>query len=321
MITKDDFGISIIIPTYNRVDLLIRVLQALEKQSIKLNIFEVIVVDDGSTDETELAVMLFLKNTPLELRYYYQTNKKQGAARNLGIRKARQPILLFIGDDILPHKNFIESHVNFYRHLEKPHMSAVIGYTTWPVDMRVTPFMKYIGEYGHQFGYSIINGNGPLRFNFYYTSNLLLPVSALNLLEHWFDEDFDGYGWEDIELGFRLENAGVNLFYNPGAVGYHHHPVNVSSFCKRQQNVGKTSSVFLKKHPQLSGFLGNLELLKDRSKLYYKAILYEKIIGFLDQYFYVKVPQRIYDFILDTHYAKGAIDYYGQKSVTPSKDS
>ena len=308
MIKKDDFGISVIIPTFNRIDLLIRVLKALEKQSVNLDLFEVIVVDDGSTDKTEFAVMLFLKNTPLKLRYYYQKNKKQGAARNLGIRKAHRPILLFVGDDILPDKNFIENHINFYRHLENPEMSAVIGYTTWPLEMRVTPFMKYIGEYGHQFGYSLINGNGPLRFNFYYTSNLLLPLSALHLLEHWFDEDFNGYGWEDIELGFRLENVGVNLFYNPGAVGYHHHLLDVSSFCKRQQSVGRSSNIFIQKHPQLIEFLGSLKVLKEGSKLYYKAILYEKIVGFLDKYFCVPLPHRIYGFILDTHYAKGALD-------------
>ena len=301
-------NISVIIPTYNRCAILLKVLKALERQTLKKNMFEILLIDDGSQDDTKHVVKRFIKKSLLKINYYYQNNKKQGAARNLGIAKATMPLILFIGDDIIPAADFLESHLKFYQKLENPANSAVIGYTTWPSDIKVTPFMKYIGEYGHQFGYSLINGCGPLSFNFYYTSNLLLPVSVLKKLDHWFDEDFDVYGWEDIELGFRLENSGVNLYYNSNAVAYHHHKVGISSFCQRQQNVGRASKIFVKKHPELDWFLGDRGFLEKKSKAYPIAVILGVILNFLDSTFQMAASHERYKFILDTNYAKGAVE-------------
>ncbi|MBF0573890.1 MAG: glycosyltransferase [Desulfamplus sp.] len=299
-------NVSVIIPTYNRCKILYKVLIALERQTIDKYRFEVLIIDDGSTDETAQMVKEFLISSKLNIRYFFQENKKQGAARNLGIEYAEMPIIIFIGDDIVPSPHFIESHLIFHRSLEEPNKSCVIGYTTWHKDIKVTPFMKYIGEFGHQFGYSLIEGIGPLRFNFYYTSNLLIPTSLLKTLEHVFDEDFDVYGWEDIELGYRLEKLGTKLFYNRDGVAYHHHPVSVSSFCRRQQNVGRASNIFLKKHPELEWFLGDKAILENNAKQYFKAVIYKNIVNLVDNLFSIPVSHNIYKFILDTHYAKAA---------------
>lgn len=320
-------NVSIIIPTYNRCDILYKVLTSLENQTIDNYRFEVILVDDGSTDNTAEMVRDFSIRSQLNIKYFFQDNKKQGAARNLGIQHAEMPILIFIGDDIIPDARFIESHLAFHGKLENPAESCVIGYTTWHHDIKVTPFMKYIGEFGHQFGYSLIENSGPLRFNFYYTSNLLMPISVLtkvNLAKSdptdnskiksnkknetcFFDEDFDVYGWEDVELGYRLENAGAELFYNSDAVAYHYHPVNVSSFCRRQQNVGRASNIFIKKHPELEWFLGDRLLLQNNAKTYLKAVVYKNIVNVMDNLFSLPLSHDIYKFILDTHYAKAAI--------------
>ena len=302
-----DLSISIVIPTYNRSHLLIRVLQALEGQRFPFHRFEVIIVDDGSSDDTQRLVLDFKARSPLNIQYFYQQNKKQGAARNLGIRHARFPLLLFIGDDILPDHAFLAQHLAFYERLDDPEMSAVIGYTPWSPDLTVTPFMEFIGAYGHQFGYALIQGNGPLPFNFYYTSNLMIPLSTINRLDRWFDEDFHSYGWEDIELGFRLERAGVFLYYNPHAVGFHHHPMDVDAFCLRQQKVGYSSNIFVKKHPELCPFLGEKKHLETRAQAYLKARIYQKTVHYLDKYLGVSFPHEIYRFVLDTHYAKGAV--------------
>lgn len=300
-------SVSIIIPTYNRCDILKKVLIALEAQTIEKNRFEVLVVDDGSSDNTAAMVKSFSLQSDLNIRYFFQQNKKQGAARNLGIQHARMPLLLFIGDDIVPAPGFIESHLYFHEKLENPEKSSVIGYTTWPDDIRVTPFMRYIGEFGHQFGYSLINSSGPLRFNFYYTSNLLVPASVLATQRQLFDEDFDVYGWEDIELGYRLENAGIKLFYNSSALAYHYHPVTVISFCKRQENVGKASGIFIGKHPELEWFLGDRNNLARSAKSYLKSIIYKIFINIIDSIFLISLPHKLYKFILDTHYAKAAM--------------
>ncbi|MBF0228861.1 MAG: glycosyltransferase [Desulfamplus sp.] len=299
-------NVSVIIPTYNRCNIFYKVLKALESQTIDKYRFEVIVVDDGSTDDTAQMVRDFAINSTLNIRYFFQENKKQGAARNLGIQHAEMPIIIFIGDDIIPDTRFIESHLRFHGNLEEPYKSCVIGYTTWHKDIKVTPFMQYIGEFGHQFGYSLIEGIGPLRFNFYYTSNLLIPASLLTTLDKVFDEDFDVYGWEDIEFGYRLENIGAKLFLNRDAEAYHYHPVSVASFCRRQDNVGRASNIFLKKHPELEWFLGDKAILGNNAKQYLKAVIYKNIVNLVDNLFSIPLPHNIYKFILDTHYAKAS---------------
>jgi len=299
-------SVSIIIPTFNRCEILKKVLMALECQTVDKKNFEVLLVDDGSSDNTATMVREFSVRSRLNIRYLFQENKKQGAARNLAIKHAQMPIAIFIGDDIIPEPGFIESHLTFHGKLADPSKSCVIGYTTWPEDIRVTPFMRYIGEFGHQFGYSLIDGNGPLRFNFYYTSNLLVPVSLLAEHNFLFDEDFDVYGWEDIEFGYRLEASGTELFYNPDALAYHYHPVDVSSFCKRQENVGKASKIFIKKHPELEWFLGDKGLLEKNAEPYFKAVIYKNIVNILDKFFNISLSHDIYKFVLDTHYAKAA---------------
>ncbi|MEA2060123.1 MAG: hypothetical protein U9P10_06340, partial [Thermodesulfobacteriota bacterium] len=122
------------------------------------------------------------------------------------------------------------------------------------------------------------------------------------------DEDFDIYGWEDIELGLRLEHSGVSLYYNAEAVAYHHHPVGIPSFCKRQQNVGRASNIFIEKHPDLTWLLGDRELLKTKARLYPVAVILVKILAVLDSFFQVSLSHEKYKFVLDVNYAKGAVE-------------
>ncbi|SLM29970.1 hypothetical protein MTBBW1_2030060 [Desulfamplus magnetovallimortis] len=324
-------SVSIIIPTYNRSKLLKKVLKALENQSLEHSCFEVIVVDDGSKDDTFSMVADFEKSSSLRIRYFFQENKKQAAARNLAIQHAVMPLLLFIGDDIVPDSDFLESHLKFHASLENPDKSCVIGYTTWPCSFRVTPFMEYIGEFGDQFGYSLIQGNSSLPFNFYYTSNLLVPAEALKQLDYFFDEDFHVYGWEDIEFGFRLEKSGMLLFYNPEAVARHYHPVDVLSFCQRQKNVGYASTIFIKKHPELEWLLGNRQELLANARRYPVAFFLKFIINLMDKCYIIdkgaiinkcsiinkyniinrcfklSLTHKVYRFVLDAHYARAAI--------------
>ena len=92
--------LSVVIPTYNRVERLTKVLSALAKQTVARCEFEVIVVSDGSTDGTDE----YLENVDLPYRLVYsrQPNTGPSAARNHGTRLATGEIVLFIDDDVLP---------------------------------------------------------------------------------------------------------------------------------------------------------------------------------------------------------------------------
>jgi len=250
---------SIVIPTYNRVRELAITLTGLGCQRAPGIEYEVIIVDDGSDDGTAEEVRRFQQSYPVHLHYLYQENRKQGAARNLGVRNASGDYLLFLGDDIEPTREFLAEHLRKHRqfHPHDPSTSriAVLGYTTWPKHYRRTRFLEYVGEKGWQFGYSIIGDPDDVPFNFFYTSNISL--SRRFFIEvGGFDEDFHEYGWEDIELSNRLMRAGMRLVYNSSAVAFHHHPTSIASFVERQKKVGLSALPFLEKHPDLREFLG-----------------------------------------------------------------
>lgn len=307
-------GVSVVIPTYNRVKTLLHTLRSLEGQSLAKEKFEVIVVDDGSTDSTETEVKSLMGRTDVSVRYLRQANKKQGAARNLGIKHAKMPLIVFMGDDIIPSTRFLEEHLNYHKRKGGSGNVVVIGYTRWPEDIRVTPFMRFIGEYGYQFGYSLINGEGPLPFNYFYTSNISVRKELLDELECIFEEDFTTYGWEDVELGFRLEAIGMELYYNRDAVAYHYHPVGVSSFCARQLNVGRASRIFLKKHPELGWFLGDAGYLRKKAAFSFMTVALEKVLDFVDGRLSITFPRKVYDVLLTRSYARGAIMAEGRRS-------
>lgn len=297
-------GISLIIPTYNRAQCLSKVLYALEGQSLAKNRFEVIVVDDGSTDETPEVVQDFASNTNIQLKYIKQANKKQGAARNRGLQEADMPLVAFIGDDIIPDADFLNNHLHRHNIENVDDKLAVTGHTKWSPELNVTPFMEYIHEYGYQFGFSIMENTHDLDFNFFYTSNISLSRKFMLDQEKVFDEGFATYGWEDIELGFRLKEQGMRLCLEDGAVAFHKHPTDLPSFCLRQFNVGQSSRSFLAKHPELETLLGGADLerwVKWRGI----AGLASRFVNMIDK-IHVPLPHKVYQFILHTYYCIGA---------------
>ena len=104
---------GVVIPTYNRCDALVECLAHLENQTCKN--FEVVVVDDGSTDSTPKLMESYLKKTPLAVRYARQDNGGPAKARNLGISMLHSPVCVLIGDDIFASPNLVDRHMNWHR--------------------------------------------------------------------------------------------------------------------------------------------------------------------------------------------------------------
>ena len=243
--------LSVVIPTFNRVEILPRVLEMLARQSLDPGRFEVIVVDDGSVDGTPRFLQAF--SAPYRFRAFSQPNTGPAGARNRGIIAAQSPLVLFLGDDTVPEEAFLETHRR--SHEETGGRAAVLGYTTWPKERRVTPFLHHINEYGLQFGYELIEDAENVPFNFFYTSNISISRAAL-LDAGLFDTSFPHAAWEDIELSYRLSRSGFRIVYRPGAVVRHYHDITFSSFRRRQFKAGEAAAIFYRKHPELADFLG-----------------------------------------------------------------
>jgi GT2 family glycosyltransferase len=233
-------------------------LLALGSQSEGAGEYEILVIDDGSTDNTADQVRLLQEKFPVALHYFYQPNRKQGTARNLGAQNAIGRFLVFLGDDTIPGKGFLEEHRKTHEARQLFQRSdstiVVIGYTTWPEDFSRTRFLNYIGEKGWQFGFSLIEDHEDVPFNYFYTSNLSISREFF-LRAGGFDESFHEYGWEDIELSLRLKRLGMRIVFNPKAVTHHHHPISLSSFIERQRKVGYSAWDFYKRHPEMGEFL------------------------------------------------------------------
>jgi glycosyltransferase involved in cell wall biosynthesis len=243
---------SVVIPTHNRIGMLRRVIEALEQQRDTPE-FEIIVINDGSTDDTESV----LAQRP-GIIFRSQQNSGPGRARNQGVSLARGRFVVFIGDDTVPEPRFLAEHARTHGESHDDPLIACLGYTGWPHDEHVTAFMDYINDYGLQFGYRLIEDGGTVPFNFFYTSNI--SIDRQLLLEYPFDTTFPSAAWEDIEVAYRLERRGLKIRYNAKAITRHYHRMNVDSFARRQYTVGKSGAIFYRKHPELGHFLGVHEL-------------------------------------------------------------
>ncbi|MEE8524616.1 MAG: glycosyltransferase family 2 protein [Thermoanaerobaculia bacterium] len=242
---------SVIIPTYNRMDVLPEVLEALENQQDAPH-YEIVVVDDGSTDGT--GEWLQERTFEVPTRVLSQPNQGPAAARNLGVREACGRLVAFLGDDTVPSAGWLADHARAHRRRPQVHLLAAIGYTGWHPRLRLTPFLRYINDHGLQFGYALIDDPEDVPFNFLYTSNLSLPRAAL--LDEPFDLGFPYPAWEDIELSYRLKKKGLRLIYLPKARVAHDHPTDLERFTGRQEKAGYCAVVFYQRHRDLGPFLG-----------------------------------------------------------------
>ena len=290
---------SVVIPTHNRIAMLQRVLDALEKQEGAPE-FETIVVNDGSTDDTERVLS---QRTGITFRS--QPNSGPGRARNLGVSIARGRFVVFVGDDIVPESRFLAEHARSHAESNDDPLVACLGYTGWPAGERVTAFMDYINDYGLQFGYRLIADGSVVPFNFFYTSNI--SIDRRLLAENPFDTTFPSAAWEDIELAYRLERRGLKIRYNARAVTRHYHPMNVDSFARRQYTVGKSGAIFYRKHPELGDFLGVNELgsrrLADERQL---ARLRRR--AHLGERFRFLARNDVFEKLMREHYLRGLRD-------------
>jgi glycosyltransferase involved in cell wall biosynthesis len=299
--------LSVVIPTYNRLEMLLRVLDALDAQQGAPE-FEIVVVDDGSPDDTRAALEQRAgerrPGLPV-LRFRSQPNGGPGRARNEGVSLAAGKFVVFIGDDTVPESEFVSEHARVHHDSGDDPLLACLGYTGWPRGGRVTAFMDYINDYGLQFGYKLISDGAIVPFNFFYTSNI--SIDRQLMIEHPFDTTFPAAAWEDIELAYRLDAHGLKIRYNAAAVTRHNHPMTIDSFARRQYTVGKSGAIFFGKHPELAHFLGVHELetrkLADEAEL---ARLSRK--ARMGERFRIFARNQVFETLMREHYLRGLRD-------------
>jgi glycosyltransferase involved in cell wall biosynthesis len=238
-------ALTVVIPTYNRAGILQKALDAYRMQSAPELIQELIVVDDGSTDETQVVVLGALRDSPFPVHYLRQSNKGPAAARNMGIREAASELILFTDDDIIPERTLVAEHLRWHNRFSESSV-AVLGYVTWSPEVNATPFMKWYGSDGPLFAYARFSHRIEIEHAYFYSCNLSLKTEFLRKCGT-FDEDFKVAACEDLELGYRLNKAGMQLLYNREALAYHHQHVSFEDACRRAKKCSTAWEVFGRK--------------------------------------------------------------------------
>ncbi len=247
-------AISVVVPSYNRRDVLRRVLAAYERQKPADLPFEVVVVDDGSPDGTA-EMLAELRPRRFALRFARQANQGPAKARNRAFSLARGELVLITGDDIEPRPNFLAEH--WRGHEERPEEGAVIlGLTLWPPGAELTATMRHIdGPGAQQFSYAHMRNGEEYDFRHLYTSNVSLKRRLLEREPAGFSADFSAAAFEDAELGYRLARHGARIYYRHHARAHHHHPYGAAAFFRRQERCGAMAVVLWRKWPQLEKWL------------------------------------------------------------------
>ncbi|PZD71078.1 Hyaluronan synthase [Acaryochloris thomasi RCC1774] len=232
---------SVVIPTYNRLPILQKCLKALAQQDLAPeHSYEVVVVDDGSTDDT----VVWLRQEMPDIQLYEQAHKGPAAARNLGVQKADGDTIIFIDSDLVVTEAFLSAHA--------------LALTTAQARLR----HERIFTYGRVI--NTCNFDEPTTEPYTLTdfSAAYFATGNVAIARHWlekaglFDEQFQQYGWEDLELGVRLKKLDLKLIKVPEAVGYHWHPPfslqEIPKLIDREMQSGRMGLLFYQKHPTLN---------------------------------------------------------------------
>ena len=236
--------LSVIICTFNRADFLKKVLESIASQTLPKEQFEIILIDDGSSDGTKDVVQGFRERLPVT--YFYQNNAGLASAKNHGIYAAQGKILLFLDDDDIAAPTLLEEHLKTHRKYHEDRY-AVLHHTTWATNLSVSPLMHFITEVGcFLFSYPKIKHGEILDYTNFWGGRSSCKRDFL--IERGVFNPVFRFGCEDIELGYRLSLYGLRVVYNAKAISMMIRPVGFEDFCQRLIRQGRSQYVFSTLH-------------------------------------------------------------------------
>jgi len=230
---------SVVVPTYNRRAILEKCLRALECQQLQdEHRYEVVVVDDGSTDGT----VAWLQQAAMpHLQLLCQDHQGPAAARNLGVEQASGDTIVFIDSDLVVTEHFLQAHADAIVQAEQD-----LGHNRLFTYGRVINTCNF--DHPNAEPYKLTDFSAA----YFATGNVAIARTWLAEAGP-FDTRFQLYGWEDLELGARLKKLGLKLIKAPTAIGYHWHPpfslAQIPNLIDKEIQRGRMGVLFYQKHP------------------------------------------------------------------------
>ena len=237
---------SVLINTYNRAGWLRKCLAGYCVQTFSPERFEIVIVDDGSEDDTRAVVESFEPH--LNIRYVRQEHAGMAIARTRLVNEAGSPLLGFFDDDDIVAPTCVEEHWKAHEEHPDPGV-AVLGYSEWCPDLNVTPLMHYVTQVGRQYvDYPSLNHGEFYDFRCFWGGRSSCKKAVLDGGE-LFDPQFT-FGYEDIELAYRLsKRRSFRVLYNENAVHRFMQPADLDGFLRRSERQGRTAHFFSQTHP------------------------------------------------------------------------
>lgn len=225
---------SIIIPTFNRKSILEKCLETLFGQNYPKDKYEIILIDDGSTDGTENMVSSL--SPPCQLRHI-KNEKRLGPfiSRNKGIQIAQGIYIIFVDSDVIVVPEFIQEHLKYHQLYGDGIVNGELIYIS---------SLEQVGKKRKSVW--------DISFSPFDTANVSIKKEYIRKAGG-FDTNLPLYGWQDVELGYRLKKIGLKSRKNPEALGYHFRKwadtSNLDFLKEKELMRGMSGALYFKKHP------------------------------------------------------------------------
>lgn len=294
--------ISVIIPTYNGAHKILNILRALDMQTIR--VFEVIVVIDGSTDNT----INLLKNRKFgfeKFKVIEQENRGRAAVRNRGAKEAKGELLVFFDDDMRPVPRCVEAHLC---HHQKSRDSILVGSQLEDPDVMQTEIQKYKAFLSRKWAkpLEVQEGSLPKSALYLTAANFSIPQKIFNTLGG-FDERLTDA--EDFDLAVRAFLSEIPIFYCKDASSWHDDFITCTSYIKRQLEYKKAHAKLLSFKPELYAEFPHrqskqIPLVKRwifhffKHRFWINQIEKEGMTAFMPQ----RLRYKLYDLIITSHF-------------------
>jgi glycosyltransferase involved in cell wall biosynthesis len=208
---------SVIVPAYNAEKTIEKCLNSLTRQSIHEKSYEIIVVDDGSSDGTPEIIKNF------RVKYLYQPNKGPATARNLGVENAQGEVILFTDSDCVPQMNWIEEMV-------KPFSDADVAAVKGAYRTEQKSLTARFSQIEFEERFEMLKRSESIdmvdTYSAAYRRSVFLSLGG-------FDPSFPVANNEDTELSYKMSMAGHKMVFNPDAIVYHlNHPNSISRYAR-----------------------------------------------------------------------------------------
>jgi len=265
--TENNIQISVIVATYNRVDVIKDCIDSILSQDFPKDKYEVIIIDSSTTDSVKKIIEECYPISNPKINYYYQKKEGLASARNFGIDKSHGEIIYFFDDDCIVDKNCLKIVSSAYDTKDIAGIEGgVAGYHS------STIIQKY-GDYLYRRtdtppGGIIPGMDGPIGCNASYKKEVLAAIQG-------FDKQFT---WmEDLEIAIRIRKKGYYFKFIPSALVYHKHRATLKEVLTRAYSfcfIGV--KLCCDKYPEL--YSVKRIILRNGARIIYKIVIYPYVI-------------------------------------------